>query len=173
MENMLYAEELIKEFLVFRGFTRTLQAFDSELRTDVGKEFQVDKILDLIFTVYIPQFQAEKLVGLLTFFKQCFSSSETVLATTLSKLEVSIFHCYIVHAVRSGKIDCVVKFFEMIGNDLIQKGNDWTPWFAIPYLKNPSTDPRFRIYFSKDWFDALHLSVRNFLSMIFNGSHIL
>ncbi|KAL8170427.1 hypothetical protein V2J09_022231 [Rumex salicifolius] len=159
MENMQYAEELVREFLVFRGFTRTLQAFDSELSTDVGKGFQVDKILDLIFTIYIPQFQAEKLVGLLKFFKQCFSSSDTVLVTTLSKLEVSIFHCYIVHAVRSGKIGCVVKLFEMIGNDLIQKGNDWTPWFAIPYLKSPSTDPRFRIYFSKDWFDALHLSI--------------
>lgn len=172
MENMQYAEELVREFLVFRGFTRTLQDFETELSTDVGKGFQVEKILDLIFTIYIPKFQAEKLVGLLNFFKQCFSSSDTVLATTLSKLEVSIFHCYIVHAVRSGKMDRVVKFFEMTGNELIQKGNDWTPWFAIPYLKNPSTDSRFRIYFSKDWFDALHLSVRNFLSMIFNGSRI-
>ena len=44
---------------------------------------------------------------------------------------------------------------------------------AIPYLTNPTVDPQFRIYFSKEWFDALHLSVRNFLSQMFNGSHIL
>ena len=44
---------------------------------------------------------------------------------------------------------------------------------AIPYLKNPSSDPSFHIYFSKEWFDALHLSVRNFLCEIFNGTHIL
>ncbi|PKI51452.1 hypothetical protein CRG98_028163 [Punica granatum] len=90
MENMQYAEELVREFLVFRGFTKTLQAFEAELGTDIGKGFQVDKLLDLIFSVYIPGFQADKLVGLLSFFKQLFSSSapDTVLVATLSKLEV-------------------------------------------------------------------------------------
>ncbi|URD84153.1 WD repeat-containing protein, partial [Musa troglodytarum] len=37
---------------------------------------------------------------------------------------------------------------------------------TIPYIKNPSLDPQFRVYFSKEWFDALHLSFRNFLSEI-------
>ncbi|KAK4836774.1 hypothetical protein QYF36_000063 [Acer negundo] len=151
MENIQYAEELVREFLVFRGFTNTLQAFETELSTDIGKGFQVDKILDLIFSVYVPKFQAEKLVGLLGFFKQCFSSSsETIVTATLSKLEVSILRYYIVHALRSGRKDKVVEFFGDNGNDLLQKGQDWTAWFAIPYLKNPQIDPQFRIYFSKE-----------------------
>lgn len=44
---------------------------------------------------------------------------------------------------------------------------------AIPYVKQPSADPEFRIYFSKEWYEALRLSVRNFFSEIFNGIHIL
>ncbi|GFZ06411.1 plastidic pyruvate kinase beta subunit 1 [Actinidia rufa] len=40
MENMQCAEEFVKEFLVFRGFTSTLQAFERELGSDIGKEFQ-------------------------------------------------------------------------------------------------------------------------------------
>ncbi|TXG71049.1 hypothetical protein EZV62_005984 [Acer yangbiense] len=132
MENMQYAEELVREFLVFRGFTNTLQAFETELSTDIGKGFQVDKILDLIFSVYVPKFQAEKLVGLLGFFKKCFSSSsETIVTATLSKLEVSILRYYIVHALRSGRKDKVVEFFGDNGNDLLQKGQDWTAWFGI------------------------------------------
>ncbi|XP_059458839.1 uncharacterized protein LOC132188411 [Corylus avellana] len=173
MENMQYAEELVREFLVFRGFTNTLQAFEGELGTDIGKGFQVDKILDLIFSVYVPKFQAEKLVGLLSFFKKCFSSSsETVLVSTLSKLEVSILRCYIAHAIQSGRRDKVVELFEMNGNDLLQGGEDWNAWFAIPYLKNPNLDPEFRIYFSKEWYEALRLSVRNFFSEIFNGTRL-
>ncbi|KAM6586715.1 hypothetical protein CsatA_009320 [Cannabis sativa] len=169
MENMLYAEELVREFLVFRGFTNTLQAYDSELSTDIGKGFQVDRILDLIFSVYVPTFQAEKLVGLLSFFKNCLSSSsDRVYIDTLSKLEVSILRYYIVYAVQSGRKDKVVEFYGMNGNDLLQRGQDWTPWFAIPYIKNPSLDPEFRTYFSREWFEALHLSVRNFFSVIFN-----
>nr|POE80431.1 wd repeat-containing protein 91 like [Quercus suber] len=163
MENIQYAEELVREFLVFRGFTNTLQTFESELGTDIGKGFQVDKILDLIFSVYVPKFQAEKLVGLLSFFKKCFSSaSETVLIATLSKLEVSILRYYIAHAIQSGRRDKVVDLFEMNGNEFLQRGKDWTAWFAIPYIKNPNLDPEFRIYFSKEWCEALRLSVRNF-----------
>nr|XP_015878316.2 WD repeat-containing protein 91 homolog isoform X1 [Ziziphus jujuba var. spinosa] len=173
MENMQYAEELVREFLVFRGFTNTLQAFDSELSTDIGKGFQVDKIIDLIFSVYVPKFQAEKLVGLLNFFKQCLSpSSERIFVATLCKLEVSILRYYIVHAIQSGRRDKVVEFYGLNGDDLLQKGQDWTPWFAIPYVKNPSSDPEFRTYFSKEWYEALHLSVRNFFSEIFNGTRI-
>ncbi|XP_043697854.1 WD repeat-containing protein 91-like [Telopea speciosissima] len=172
MENMQYAEELVREFLVFRGFTSTLQSLESELSTDIGKGFQVDKILELIFSVYVPKFQAERLVSLLNFFKQCFSSTDMVLFTTLSKLEVSILHYYIVHSIQSGRKDKLIEFLGTYGNDLLQSSQDWTPWFAIPYLKNPSLDPQFRVYFSREWFDALHLSFRNFLSEIFNGSRI-
>lgn len=128
---MQYAEELVREFLMFRGFTNTLQAFEKELSTEIGKGFQVDKILDLIFSIYIPNFQAEKLVGLLSFFKQCFfSPSETVLAATLSKLEVSILRYYIVHSLQSGRQDKVMEFFGTLGNDLLQRGQDWTTWFG-------------------------------------------
>lgn len=44
---------------------------------------------------------------------------------------------------------------------------------AIPYIKNPNLDPQFRVYFSREWLDALRLSFRNFLSEIFNGVNIL
>ncbi|XP_074281749.1 uncharacterized protein LOC141606500 [Silene latifolia] len=172
MENMQYAEELVREFLAFRGFTSTLQAFETELNTDIGKGFQVEKIIELIFSIYIPKFEVEKLVGLLSFFKKCFSFSETVIYATISKLEVSILRYYVVYAVRSGRNDKVKEFFHMLGDELQHSGNDWTPWFAVPYLKNPATDPQFRIYFSKEWFDALHLSLRNFLNQMFCGTRI-
>ncbi|KAJ6687612.1 hypothetical protein OIU74_016328 [Salix koriyanagi] len=173
MENMQYAEELVREFLVFRGFTNTLQALDNELSTDIGKEFQVDKLIDLIFAIYIPRFQVDKLVGLLNFFKQCFSNlSENVLVDTLLKLEGYILRYYIVYAIQLGRKDMVLEFFGINGNELAQKGHDWTPWFAIPYVKNPSLDPQFRIYFSKEWYEGLLLSVRNFFNELFNGTRI-
>ncbi|XP_061342004.1 uncharacterized protein LOC133288297 [Gastrolobium bilobum] len=173
MEKMQYAEELVREFLVFRGFTYTLEAYETELRTDIGKGFEVDKILDLIFSVYVPKFQADKLVSLLGFFKHYLSSSsQTTLVSTLSKLEASLLRFYVVHALQSNRSDKVVEFFAVNGTDLLQRSQDWTQWFAIPYIKNPHLDPEFRIFFSKEWYQALHLSVRNFLSEIFNGTRL-
>lgn len=131
MENMQYAEALLREFLVFRGFTNTLQAFEAEMTSEVGRNFHVDKILDLIFKVYIPKYQADRLVGLLNFFKQCFSSpSDVVLLSTLLKLELSVLRYYVVHALKSGRQDKVVEFFGENGNYLLQKREDWTPWFG-------------------------------------------
>ncbi|GAY45618.1 hypothetical protein CUMW_090730 [Citrus unshiu] len=151
MENMQYAEELVREFLVFRGFTNTLQAFEKELSTDIGKGFQVDKILNLIFSVYITNFQAERLVGLLSFFKQCVSSSETVLTATLAKLEISILRYYIVHALQSGRKDKVVEFFGTNGNDLLLRGQDWTSWFGgLPALLKISSEKNTVKHLKKD-----------------------
>ncbi|RYR37678.1 hypothetical protein Ahy_A09g042549 [Arachis hypogaea] len=173
MENMQYAEELVREFLVFRGFTNTLQSYDSELRTDLGKGFHVDKILDLIFSLYVPKFQADRLVALLSFFKHYLSSSsETALLSTLSKIQTSLLRFYVVHALQANRRDRVIDFFAVHGSDLLQRSQDWTRWFAIPYVKNPNQDPEFRVYFSKEWYEALHLSVRNFFSEIFNGTRL-
>ena len=131
MENMQYAEELVREFLVFRGFTNTLQAYDAELRTDIGKGFQVDKILDLIFSIYVPKFHADKLVALLGFFKHYLSSSsETALVSTLSKLEASLLRFYVVHALQRNRRDRVVDFFAVHGSELLQRSQDWTQLFG-------------------------------------------
>ena len=130
MENMNFAEELVREFLFFRGFTTTLQSFEKELATDLGKGFHKDKIFDLIFSVYIPKFQPENLISLLTFFKQCFSSSETLLIATLSKLEISILRYYIVYAVQSRRNDKIIEFFGVHGDDLLQRDQDWMSWFG-------------------------------------------
>uniref|UniRef100_K3Z795 Uncharacterized protein n=1 Tax=Setaria italica TaxID=4555 RepID=K3Z795_SETIT len=132
MENVRYAEELVREFLVFRGFTSTLQAYESELSTEIGRNFQVDKILDLVFSEYIAKYQLDRLVGLFTFFKQCFTSPvDTELFSTLVKLELSVLRYYVINALKSGRQDKVVEFFGESSNYLMQKREDWLPWFAL------------------------------------------
>uniref|UniRef100_A0A8R7P380 Anaphase-promoting complex subunit 4 WD40 domain-containing protein n=1 Tax=Triticum urartu TaxID=4572 RepID=A0A8R7P380_TRIUA len=173
MENVQYAEELVREFLVFRGFTNTLQAYEAELSTEIGRNFEVDKILDLVFSVYIPKYQLDRLLSIFSFLKQCFTSpADTVLYTALLKLEQSVLRYYVVNALKSGRQEKVIEFFSVGGSYLMQKREDWIAWFAIPYIKNPSLDPQFRMYFSKEWSDTLVLSFRNFLSGIFNGTRI-
>jgi len=130
---MHYAEELVREFLLFRGFTTTLQSYETELRSDVGKSFHVDKILDLIFSIYIPNFHIDKLISLLAFFKHYLSSSsQSTLLSSFSKLEASILRFYVVHALQTNKREKVVEFFDVYGPDLLQSSSqeDWTQWFG-------------------------------------------
>ena len=140
MENMRYAEELVREFLVFRGFTSTLQAYESELSTEIGRNFQADKIVDLVFSEYVPKYQLDRLVGLFAFFKQCFMSpGDTELFSTLVKLELSALRYYVINALKSGRQDKVIEFFGENSNYLMQKRGDWLAWFgacSLPYLSD-------------------------------------
>lgn len=40
-----YVDSLIKEYLLFRGFTQTLLAFNAEMAQDKGCGFQADQVL--------------------------------------------------------------------------------------------------------------------------------
>lgn len=48
MAHMQFVDELVREYLLYRGFTSTVKAFDSDLKSDKDKGFRVDKIVDQI-----------------------------------------------------------------------------------------------------------------------------
>jgi predicted NUDIX family phosphoesterase len=39
--SVVHADELLKEYLTFRGFTSTLKVFDTERKYDKAKSYQV------------------------------------------------------------------------------------------------------------------------------------
>ncbi|KAJ2105862.1 WD repeat-containing protein 91, partial [Coemansia sp. RSA 921] len=46
IESLEYIDDLLREYLLFRGFTSTLQAFESDLEQDRDQGFHADKIVD-------------------------------------------------------------------------------------------------------------------------------
>jgi len=67
MDAIPYVDTLVREYLLFRGFTQSLRAFDAERGTDRTSGFQADKVVELIFNVHIPKYEYDKLVALLDF----------------------------------------------------------------------------------------------------------
>ncbi len=51
MESLNYIDTLFKEYLLFRGFTTTLQTFNSDLAADRGCGFQVCTVLWMFFVL--------------------------------------------------------------------------------------------------------------------------
>lgn len=51
MAHVQHMDELIKEYLLFRGFTSTVRAFETDLKADKEKGFRVDKIIDQILHI--------------------------------------------------------------------------------------------------------------------------
>ena len=57
--SVSYADELVKEYLTFRGFTHTLRTFEGERKQDKTKGFQAEKIVEQIF-VYLHNYEITK-----------------------------------------------------------------------------------------------------------------
>lgn len=88
--------------------------------------------------------------------------------TTIRKFDISLKRYYVVCAVQSGKIDKVLEFFQVFSSE-ISTDESWSKWLSIPYLKSPETDPHFKVFFHKSWYETLHRSLENFLSTIFQS----
>ena len=67
MDAIPYVDSLIKEYLLFRGFTGSLQAFNKDLASDRGRGFQADQLCELVFRKLLPLDHAAELMEVLDF----------------------------------------------------------------------------------------------------------
>ncbi|KAM6292138.1 WD repeat-containing protein 91 isoform 6-T6 [Porphyrio hochstetteri] len=165
-------DELVREYLLFRGFTAALKQLDAEIKADREKGFRVDKIVD-----QLQQFvQSYDLAALRDYWsyldRRLFSRLEDVYRPTVNKLRTSLFRYYLVHTVQTGRNDKAQEFFLKQASEL-QNQAEWKDWFVLPFLPAPDFNPTFATYFSRQWADTFIVSLHNFLSVLFQCMHIL
>ncbi|XP_043488246.1 WD repeat-containing protein 91 [Polistes fuscatus] len=166
MSHIQYVDELVKEYLLFRGFSQTLKAFDNDLKTEKEKGFRVDKIVDqlmqYIFTYDLTSLR--ELWGHLDI--RLFSRLENHFTPAIRKLENAVLKMYLVNAAVNNKLDRIQEFFSKMAPEL-QGHSEWKEWFALPFIKNPEDNPIYSVHFSRQWQDTMVVSLHNFLATIF------
>ncbi|XP_066915154.1 WD repeat-containing protein 91-like [Clytia hemisphaerica] len=161
-------DDLIKEYLIYRGFTATLKCFDVDLKNDKSKSFKVENILEQ-FATCIHNTDITSLRKYWKYFDRCFFSQlghDTY--KVIKKLEGNLLKLYIIHCVQTNKMDKVTEFFEKYASELHHEDN-WKEWFALPFMKNPEQARSFSICFTKIWQDSVLLSLGNCLETVFNN----
>ncbi|KAH8547935.1 WD40-repeat-containing domain protein [Umbelopsis sp. PMI_123] len=152
----------------FRGFNSTFRALELESRADRDKGFQVDKIIEELFG-YV---QTSDITNLMEFWRyldtRYFSRLDSRFQRTVKKFELCLLRYYLVHAMQVKRRDKVIEFFDVYGAEL-HENSEWLKWFALPYSKNPTADPAFETFFSKQWLDNYIVSLHNFLNTIFQN----
>ena len=166
---MPYVDTLVREYLLYRGCSGALAAFDAE--RGEGQAFdRADRVAELIFGRHVPRLDAvglSRTLGLLR--DRYFSRLDASFAPATAELETSIARLFVVTAAKARRKDKIAELFEAEGEQLVAAGGDHElyRWFAVPYVKRPSSDPRFAPYFEDAWADAVVASARNFLSVAF------
>ncbi|KAI8890260.1 WD40 repeat-like protein [Backusella circina FSU 941] len=168
MNSLYQVDELVKEYLLFRGFTATFRTLETEIRSDKDKGFQVDKIIEeLLAAIVNGDIQA-----LIDYYRyldlRFFSRLDSRFQRTIKKFELCLLRHYLIHAMQHKKREKVIEFFDIYGPELHGKP-EWSQWFALPYVKNPVNDPTFETFFSKQWVDNYTISLHNFLATTFQN----
>ncbi|CAN2387191.1 phosphatidylinositol 3-kinase regulator activity, partial [Pristimantis euphronides] len=165
-------DDLVREYLTFRGFTNTLKHFEADIKSDKEKGFRVDRIVEQLLQFI----QSYDLNGLLDYWgyleRRLFSRLEDVYRPTVNKLKTSLFRYYLVCTIQSSRADKAHDFFQKQAPEL-QNQAEWKEWFALPFLPAPDVNPTFSTYFSRQWADTFTVSLHNFLSVLFQCMHIL
>ncbi|GAB1290674.1 WD repeat-containing protein 91 [Apodemus speciosus] len=159
-------DELVREYLLFRGFTHTLRQLDAEIKADKEKGFRVDKIVDQLQQLM----QVYDLAALRDYWsyleRRLFSRLEDIYRPTIHKLKTSLFRFYLVYTIQTNRNDKAQEFFAKQATEL-QNQAEWKDWFVLPFLPSPDTNPTFATYFSRQWADTFIISLHNFLSVLF------
>ncbi|KAL8579039.1 hypothetical protein ACOMHN_035978 [Nucella lapillus] len=162
-------DELVKEYLLFRGFTATVKALDHEVKYDKDRGLRADKIVEQLIT-YVGSHDLQHLREYWAHLNQrFFSRLEQRYAPSVRKLEVSLLKLYVVSAQQSNRQDRVRDFFEKIGSEL-QNQQEFRDWFVFPFVPNPAENGNFALYFTRQWQETVQLSLHNFLQVNYSSA---
>lgn len=163
-----WADKLVEEYLLFRGFMQTHRAFLGEVKHDRIHEFQVDKIVEELLRL-LTSFQYHAMMDLWGFLQErFFSRLQHSYWPVIRHLELSLQRFYIVNAIQNDRLEKVRELLESEAEDF-RGSRDWEPWFRLPFIRDPASDPGFHIYFTKDWASRLVVSVHNLLVCLCRG----
>ncbi|CAG8485301.1 2863_t:CDS:10 [Paraglomus brasilianum] len=168
MNAVHHIDELVKEYLLFRGFSNTFRAFEQESRNDRDKGFQADKIVEELYSFIINS----DINGLIDYWRyldvRYFSRLDGRFLGAVNKFELCLLRYYLVYAAQQKRKEKILEFFDTAGPEL-SSNPEWTKWFGLPFSKNPATDPNFETFFTKQWLETFTVSLRNFLNTIFQN----
>ncbi|XP_033757120.1 WD repeat-containing protein 91-like isoform X2 [Pecten maximus] len=158
-------DEMVKDYLLYRGFTSAHRAFEAELKNEKERGLRADRLVEQLYS-YIVTYD---LASLREFWNnlnhRLFSRLEQRYMPSVRKLEVGLLKFYIVYASQNNHQDKVREFFEKMTPE-IQNQPEFKDWFSFPFIKSPEENTTFVMYFTKHWQDTYFLSLHNFLSVI-------
>ena len=122
-------DELVREYLLFRGLVGTLRAWEAETKADREKGFQAERVVDQLFAA-ISAYDLAALTDLWGYLDtRFFARLDDSHLRTVKRLELCLLRYYLVHAAQHSRRDKILEFFETLAADTVDS-DDWAPWFG-------------------------------------------
>lgn len=166
-----FMDELVKEYLLFRGFNSSLKTFETDSKIDKDKCLKADKVVEQLFQ-FIYSFDFNGLHDYWSYLDSKYFSRLTLKLTgsisLTRKYELFLYRYYLIFSIQSNKTEKVLEFFEKQATQH-QSQAEWKDWYCLPFIKCPEENSIFSVYFSKNWIDSFYISLQNFLNIVFQS----
>ncbi|PIA19026.1 WD40 repeat-like protein, partial [Coemansia reversa NRRL 1564] len=160
-------DDLLREYLLFRGFKDTLSTFERDIKQDHDKGFDANKIVNELLAL-ASELKIEELLEYWRYLSyRFFSHLSPKYHRTTKMFEKRLLRLYLVSAVNQGKREDIRAFMDKHGRSLGQQGGDWIPWLGIEYLEEPKNRAEFEAYFSDEWYLSLRSALTDFIQTVF------
>ncbi|KAJ2644754.1 hypothetical protein GGF44_000440 [Coemansia sp. RSA 1694] len=167
IESLEYIDDLIREYLLFRGFKDALKTLEKDLEGDHDKGFHAEKIVDELLGMAT----SLDIDGLLEYWQyltyRFFSHLSPKYHRTTRMFEKRLIRLFLVSAIVADKRQSIRQFMDKHGKALGQQGGDWIPWLGLEYVDAPSARPEFEAHFSDEWRISLKSALTDFIQTVF------
>ncbi|KAJ1796156.1 hypothetical protein LPJ59_003922 [Coemansia sp. RSA 2399] len=167
IESVEYIDDLVREYLLFRGFKQTLDALEQDLERDQDRGFKAERIAGDLLSMAKELRDTELLEYWRYLSFRFFSHLSPKYQRTTRMFEKRLIRLFLVSAVQQGQRTRVREFMDKHGHTLGQQGGDWLPWLGLEYVDEPKSRPEFEAYFSDEWFVSLKTSLTDFVNTVF------
>ncbi|KAJ2648105.1 hypothetical protein IWW40_004193 [Coemansia sp. RSA 1250] len=172
IESIEYIDDLVREYLLFRGFDSTLQALERDLEQDRDYGFRADRmtkeLLDMAQELRVHDLQEYwKYLS-----RRFFSRLSPKYQRTTKMFEKRLLRLFLVSAIQQNQRQAVRAFMGEHGQALGQQGGDWVPWLGLEYLAQPQTRSEFEAYFTDEWLASLRAALTDFLQTVFPAAAV-
>ncbi|XXQ34920.1 WD domain, G-beta repeat [Plasmodiophora brassicae] len=172
MDGVPFVDELVKEYLLFRGFTDAYEAMSRQVDAEVAPMIEAGPIVKTVKTMC----KDGDIQGLLrlwaileTRFFARMPQREFIYATGRQMLR-SLQRCMIVDVVNGRERQKLPGLLERIfaenPSELSDRSYGWADWLALPYITHPMAHPRLSPFFTRAWRGATFTALNNFLATV-------
>jgi len=163
-------DNMVAEYLIYRGFNNTFKTFDNERNKDRTKQFEIEKIIESIFND-IHSLSIDNFMSLWEFLSKGFFLHLDIEHYRLSQIiRCDLLKYYLVNTIKQKNKDKTKEFFSLYSYELLSESiesfSDFKGWYTLPYIEEPEKDKDFSLYFTNKWMESLKITTHNFLSLV-------
>lgn len=134
--NLSSTDNMVGEYLIYRGFTNTFQNLEIEKNKDRIKRFEVSKIVDNIFT----NLHNDNIEGFITLWdfltKRFFFHLNTENLNLCNILKIDLIKYYLITAIKSKNKSKITDFFTNYSHEILAESPSMIPgslrnWYVI------------------------------------------